>query len=330
MILPRRRQTGISLVEMMIAMAIGLFLTLGIFSMFTLSSTNVVNTSQLNQLQENGRFALSILIEEISQAGFFGDITGTALITGINIENLDPINRHDDCYSAFANNGSIPSDPIIDPSTAIPFKFLYSYTPDHKNQLSCLSSLQITSDVLQIKRVIGPAIDNITEKNRYYLATTPNAGTFFKGDRMPPKLENGRYWQYKHSVYFIEKDSNGIPSLKRKMLTAKGMKNNEQLVQGIEYLKIYFGFDTDNNGIVDNYISANSAVINRNNIDQNQLLAVRLYILVKSVEPDPKYINKNRYQLGNHVINDKPFNDHYRRKVISSTVILENPVMINH
>jgi type IV pilus assembly protein PilW len=54
-------QQGMSLVELMVAMLISLFLTAGLFTMFSMSSSNVTTTSQFNQLQENGRIALAIM-----------------------------------------------------------------------------------------------------------------------------------------------------------------------------------------------------------------------------------------------------------------------------
>ncbi|MBB1438825.1 prepilin-type N-terminal cleavage/methylation domain-containing protein, partial [Shewanella sp. SG41-4] len=40
----RRSQSGMSLVELMVAMVISLFLSAGIFTMFSMSSTNVTTT----------------------------------------------------------------------------------------------------------------------------------------------------------------------------------------------------------------------------------------------------------------------------------------------
>lgn len=78
--------TGFSLVELMVAMVMSLFLSAGLFSMFTMSATNVTTTSQFNQLQENGRIALALIERDISQLGFMGDMTGTDFILGTNTQ----------------------------------------------------------------------------------------------------------------------------------------------------------------------------------------------------------------------------------------------------
>ena len=59
-------QVGLSLVELMVAMVISLFLTAGLFAMFSMSSSNVSTTSHFNQLQENGRIALAIMERDLS------------------------------------------------------------------------------------------------------------------------------------------------------------------------------------------------------------------------------------------------------------------------
>lgn len=77
-----RKKLGFTLAELMVSMVIGLFLTLGVFSMFNMSSTNVTTTTQFNQLQENGRIALALIERDVSQLGFMGDITGTDFVVG--------------------------------------------------------------------------------------------------------------------------------------------------------------------------------------------------------------------------------------------------------
>lgn len=63
-------QRGFSLVELMIAMTIGLFIIAGVGQIF-LSSRAAHNTQErLSNLQENGRFALVFLQRSLRQAGF--------------------------------------------------------------------------------------------------------------------------------------------------------------------------------------------------------------------------------------------------------------------
>lgn len=62
-------QKGLSLVELLIAMALGLLLTVGALQMM-LSSQNIYRTTDtLSRIQENGRFSLNFLAKGVRMAG---------------------------------------------------------------------------------------------------------------------------------------------------------------------------------------------------------------------------------------------------------------------
>lgn len=65
-------EAGITLVELLVAMAIGLILAGGIFQVFVGSSDSYQMTTQLSRVQENGRFAMQIMRQEIRGAGYLG------------------------------------------------------------------------------------------------------------------------------------------------------------------------------------------------------------------------------------------------------------------
>jgi prepilin-type N-terminal cleavage/methylation domain-containing protein len=63
-------QTGFSLIELMIAMAIGTFIIAGLVSVFISSSQNYATQQALTEVQDKGRFAIKKLRESIQSAGF--------------------------------------------------------------------------------------------------------------------------------------------------------------------------------------------------------------------------------------------------------------------
>lgn len=66
------RQRGLTLTEMMVALAVGLFIMGAVVQMF-LGSRQISRTQEaLSRIQENGRFALEILARDIRAAGFLG------------------------------------------------------------------------------------------------------------------------------------------------------------------------------------------------------------------------------------------------------------------
>lgn len=66
----RRTQSGLSLIELMIAMLIGSFLILGITEIFINNQKSYLFQQSQVSNQENGRFALTILEQELSKAGY--------------------------------------------------------------------------------------------------------------------------------------------------------------------------------------------------------------------------------------------------------------------
>ena len=82
------QQRGFSLVELMVALTISLILMAGVGQIFmsTKSSYNLQNG--LGRLQENARFALDILSQNIGQAGYTTDLDGIDAFNSANtLEN---------------------------------------------------------------------------------------------------------------------------------------------------------------------------------------------------------------------------------------------------
>ncbi|WP_296178867.1 PilW family protein [Pseudomonas sp. UBA1879] len=66
----RRHQRGLSLIELMIAMLIGLFLILGVTQIFINNQKSYLFQQGQSGNQENARFSLAVLNQELSKAGY--------------------------------------------------------------------------------------------------------------------------------------------------------------------------------------------------------------------------------------------------------------------
>ena len=81
---PRTRrplQHGLSLVELLVAMTVGLLLTAGVLTVFVNSKQTYRVQDNLSHLQENGRFALILLGNALRMAGYKTDpINDTRLV----------------------------------------------------------------------------------------------------------------------------------------------------------------------------------------------------------------------------------------------------------
>ena len=69
---PNSRQTGVTLVELMIAMVVSLIVMLGVATVYSSSKRAYKIQEELARLQENARFAFDTLTRNVRQAGYYG------------------------------------------------------------------------------------------------------------------------------------------------------------------------------------------------------------------------------------------------------------------
>ena len=106
-----KNQKGLSLIELMIAVALGIFITGGIIQLFTSSKQTYRIQENISRLQENGRFAISFLTRDIRMADYWGCLaTNTSIVN-----NLIPGSGFDEFTKAVGgtnNDGVNGSDSI--------------------------------------------------------------------------------------------------------------------------------------------------------------------------------------------------------------------------
>jgi type IV pilus assembly protein PilW len=325
-----RYQQGFSLLEVFIALAIGLVIFAGVLSVFVGMRTTVTETTSFGELQENGRFAMSLLTDDISKQDFWGDYTGTMDASSISHGLAAPAN---DCKGEGVNNSSFP----VATGT---FRTIWGKTVSNTDPMGCFTDAKTGSDVIQIKRVLAAdLVDGVGDPiatapvGNYHLVTNSNDGILF-GSGAVPAVDNGRVWQYQHHVYYVKEDaqgSNKVPVLMQGQLTNR--MSFSPIIDGIEMIRFMYGYDDDTDpeapgyGVVDAFISAESMTNAElwDNPGGTKIIAVKIYVLARNILPDNKYTNTKTYFLGD--LNDGngiTFNDNYRRLLFSSTVTLYN------
>jgi type IV pilus assembly protein PilW len=85
-------------------------------------------------------------------------------------------------------------------------------------------------------------------------------------------------------------------------------------------IRFSYGVDTDGDGVVNAFIPADNMPALY--WDSGDILAVKIFVLVRDIYPDYNYENENSYQVGNIVIEGNK--DNYHRLLMSSTVTLFN------
>lgn len=61
---------GFTLVELMIAMAVGLIVLGAVYGVFTVQSKHLANQEQLTEMHQNARIAMEMMVREITMAGY--------------------------------------------------------------------------------------------------------------------------------------------------------------------------------------------------------------------------------------------------------------------
>ena len=104
----RRQALGVTLIELMVALAIGAFLMIGAVTVFMHARQTFRLTDAVARIQETGRFALDSIEPEIRMAHYWGLTTQTVAIEGragpTDPNGLGP----DNCGTNFAPSVSEP------------------------------------------------------------------------------------------------------------------------------------------------------------------------------------------------------------------------------
>lgn len=314
-----KQQSGFSLIELLIALGLGLVLSAGVVMVFVQNSRSSAQDDELGRILENGRYVVRTLARDIAMAGFWGkylDVSttiedGSVAIDqdcgdGVNPWAMDLLNLE------FLNNASVAS-------TAASFECLPS------------ADIVIGSDILAIKRMADRSVvDASLITNQMYMRTNSVAATMFLGGASgtpPAMIGTIENWPYMPVIYYLRNYSftpgDGIPSLCRAQLDNSSPPDmvSECLVEGIENMQLEFGVDDDSDFIADYYTAAPTAA------DMVNSVAVRVHVLVRSLNELPNYINDKSYNVGSTIV--AAANDGFYRRVFSTTIILRNPANLS-
>lgn len=324
------RQRGISLIELMIASVISILIISSVLTIYINSQHSSRTQSLTRQIQENGRYAIQILAEDIRMAKYYGMNVMPSTIDDETFQNL-PIEINYKCGDkTWASN---IDQPIFASNNANPYQNADTNCIPDDNYVD-------GTDVLVVRHAESEAItaDQI-EQNKLYLYTSLTDGEIFRAiqddainsdtlmnlNQLPREV-----YPFTTNVYYIRPCSimdgnscsdDNIPTLVRKSLGADDV-TTEPLIEYIEDLQVVFGIDTTGDLIVDQYVTANDIAVS----DWNDVLSARIEVLARSPNTVAGYNNPASYTIGSET---KTTKDGYYRKVFSATIFLRNPSLDN-
>ncbi|MCG5517021.1 MULTISPECIES: PilW family protein [unclassified Ectothiorhodospira] len=303
------RQAGVTLVEIMISLVLGLLLLGGIVQVF-LGSKQVSRTQEaLTEIQENGRYALEIFSRDLRLTGFKGgchyDATVNSLLnpTGMGgnfilfdlnegVRGWDGIAGPDgpgpaggDMFGYVANTDAILIKHAAIRTDAIPD----GGTDQDSEQVDLISgtrsgiprgAIVVVSDVDacdQFQNSVGSGQERVGRSASTGSAPgnlDPTTNDFSKtyDDRLVIS-------RFRSAVYYVGDGAfAGQPSALRRVMFDLGAAQDEQIAQGLVDLQVMYGVDTNGDRGADQYLSASAVA------DWGSVAAIRVNMLFASTE----------------------------------------------
>ncbi|MBC9252241.1 hypothetical protein A9179_18380 [Pseudomonas alcaligenes] len=110
-----RKQQGFGLIEVMVAMVLGLLVVLGITQIFVSSKQTYVAQDASARLQEDARYVLTRMTQELRMAGMFGCLSlSSGSVSNVPTAFDDPIVWDDGTLSIITANAVTGSDSATD------------------------------------------------------------------------------------------------------------------------------------------------------------------------------------------------------------------------
>lgn len=343
---------GFSLVELMVALVIGLLLIAGVIELFVSTRQTYRVQDMKARMQEDGRYAIQHISFLLDRAGYVGcnsipthNDTGRNLQNNLNTKNDyfwnfdSPVQGHEannnggwDPALPAGINGAIPGSDVFTLRTVSNIQIEVSnFNPDAKPdtpiQIPKDNPLDPCDPATEPDTCSNILIASDCEKSVIFQVTNDPSvdGQLLHGinigkpgnsqvDLDIDNLANGWLNTITTHTFFIAIGPSNYPSLYQKILG----QNADVLIEGVEQMQIEYGEDTNDDFNADQYVKAN-AVNNWENI-----VSVRISLVMINIDPggnDSVAIGDGSYTLeGNEL---KP-DDGQLRQVFTKTIALRN------
>jgi len=342
-------QRGVSLVELMVAMVIGLVLIAGVIQIYLSTKSGYRLQEAMSRVQENGRFALTFLTNDLRMAGYPGGCRGIgaeAFDVTVNVDRDsngaadfdftlgDIIFGHED-GAGFTAPAGAPRWGASASDTVAMRRAAFGDTATLASDMSSVNSPLVIDGVgpnvgeqLVIADCQGADIFVATAVS----GTGPLTIEHSNADNVTGNLSRAystsdpvSVLRFVADTYYIGTNDNGTPgdtSDDFPSLYRTGDRGTVELVQNVEDMQVAFGRDTDGDDQADQYDPANT-VSAANAWDQ--VVSLQLDLLLRSdrpvlSEPQP-YVFQNTTVTE---ADDADVSDRRLRRWVRSTVALRN------
>lgn len=282
------RQAGLSLVELMVSIAIGMFLLLGLATLLVQQSGTSAELEKSSRQIENGRYAMQLLHDDIQLAGYYGDYSPPA--TGVTYTTPDPCDL---------SGSGWDDEPLMIPLPIVGYTGTDAAPACVTNRLSGTGILVVrrtaTTTVAAGAAVAGTPYIQVArcdkEARPFVMASAVAAFNNLHtkactaGALAPVR-------KYMVRIYYLSScdvcGTDNIPTLKMDEIV-DGVRTTYPQVEGIENMQFEYGIDNTLDGAPDTYLSAPAAA------QWQDVVAVRVNLLARNLDPTPGYVDTKIY-----------------------------------
>ena len=301
-------QRGLSLIELLVAMAIGAVLIFGATQVYVNSRTAYGVNENIARLQETARYAMAVIEPDVRMSNFWGLLKGAGAIAQQALQTqpaaaVAPGGPANICGTNFAvdvstnlqgdNNGYVLSasrtagcDALTDINTGAVWN----------------TNAVATADTLTVRR--ASVFTSAATAGQLQVCTSRIAGRLQSDGSVCTNAVVGASQLDNLIVdtYYIDRNSAqlaGLPSLRRKTLTSAGgvvQFRDQEIIPGVEDLQVQFGIDPPGNtGVATRYVNPNGVPAGA------QIVAVRIWLLVRSDTGENGFTDDRVYEYGDRL-----------------------------
>lgn len=340
---------GFSIIELMVAMALGILILGGVVSLFASSRNSYESNEQLSRVQENGRFALDQIVRDVRDAGYRG-CAKNATFTNTLINPTGLLWNFSQAVYGFESTAAGTWTPAIAPEVLSPdtsaagrSDVLVVRVADRNSSPQRLGVKMVTTtdaltlDDANVPDHTGPAPYK-PGGGEWLLISDCSASAVFESsgfgspvlqhaagglnpgnstDNLEASFDAGaEIFPVRTVIYYVRLHNLAKPAGPTSLWRIVGSNGPEELIEGVDSLQLLYGRDTNGDGLVDDYVKAN-AVTNWDNV-----ISVSVGLLVRSLDEYGTDTDSAAHTVLGQVV--PAYGDRRQRKIFTSTATLRN------
>jgi len=310
-----QRQSGLSLIELMVALAVSAILLLGVTTVYTASKRSYQVTDEFAGLQENARFALNVLTRNIRMAGFTGCGNLEFMEVNNNVKKDKEIDSDYDFTDdllivGYAASDTWPNKPtdILDGTNAITIRKGSACSAALTGTMPNKNSAIETSGTCDFQKGEILLITDCETADIFEKTNTAEDKQENNGDLSKAYGSDAFVYKFEHLIYYIQNNTEGKPSLYQKLVGGA----ETELVPNVEDMVLNYGIDTDGNNSINEIRSSAAAVPAA---DWSKVINVYVRLLFRSDEVGTA--NKP-YRFNGTDVAATDADKHYRKEFVTA------------